>query len=198
MPRKIRNILLVAILLLGVFFAIPQSIRSTVLSSYNAGDKLDSLNGIYVYYNGGMNDTYGRNTINGYNVGLKYQCVEFIKRYYYYHFEHKMPDTWGHAKNFCDQSLGDGSFNKARGLYQYNNGSTNKPRVNDILVFGAHSFNPYGHVAIISKVEEDYIEIIQQNVGTSSRETIEYTVTDANYTLNRSDVLAWLSKQKPL
>lgn len=47
-----------------------------------AGAPLDSLNGVVVYYNDGMGAVHGRNTVDGYNVGLKYQCVEFVKRYY--------------------------------------------------------------------------------------------------------------------
>ncbi|MCR5077115.1 MAG: CHAP domain-containing protein, partial [Prevotella sp.] len=49
------------------------------------GVAVDSLDGVYVYYNGGVSQSSGRNTIDGYNVGIRYQCVEFVKRYYYLH-----------------------------------------------------------------------------------------------------------------
>ncbi|MBK8698150.1 MAG: hypothetical protein IPN29_00645 [Saprospiraceae bacterium] len=66
------------------------------------GDVIDMLDGIKVHYNGSsFARSYGRNlATDGYNLGLKYQCVEFVKRYYYYHFDHKMPDTGGNARNF--------------------------------------------------------------------------------------------------
>ena len=61
---------------------------------FSFGDKIDSLDGVYVFYNGSVSHTEGRNkSEDGYNLGLKYQCVEFVKRYYYMHFKHKMPDS---------------------------------------------------------------------------------------------------------
>ena len=38
-----------------------------------AGDPLDSLNGVVVFYNAGIGNVSGRNVVDGYNVGLKYQ-----------------------------------------------------------------------------------------------------------------------------
>ena len=53
-------------------------------SEHYVGEKIDSLNGVYVYYNGGVSNVEERNlSEDGYNIGLKYQCVEFIKRYYF-------------------------------------------------------------------------------------------------------------------
>ncbi|SUD83261.1 Uncharacterised protein [Stutzerimonas stutzeri] len=49
---------------------------------------------------------------DGYNLGLRYQCVEFVKRYYFERHGHRMPDTYGHAKSFFDPSLGDGALNE--------------------------------------------------------------------------------------
>lgn len=122
---------------------------------YVIGQKIDSLNGVYVYYNGEIEHVCGRNTTaDGYNLGLKYQCVEFVKRYYYQHLKHKMPDSYGHAKDFFDKSLKDGQKNKRRNLTQYSNPSRTKPKVNDLIVFEGTSFNKYGHVAIISKVTD--------------------------------------------
>lgn len=47
-----------------------------------------------------------------YNIGLKYQCVKFVKRYYYEHLNHKMPDSYGHEKDFFDNTIADGQLNK--------------------------------------------------------------------------------------
>src|SRR5690606_35208838 len=91
-------------------------------NEYEWGDRVDSLHGVYVYYNGSVGNVKGRNLApDGYNLGLKYQCVEFVKRYYYEHLEHKMPDSYGHAKDFFDNAVGDGKLNKRRALIQYNN-----------------------------------------------------------------------------
>jgi hypothetical protein len=108
------------------------------------GKAIDSLNGIPVYYNGAINHITERNlTANGYNLGLKWQCVEFVKRYYYYHLNHIMPDTKGNAKDFFNNSLPDASYNEQRALVQYSNGSLKKPAVDDIIVFDSKLGNKY-------------------------------------------------------
>lgn len=71
------------------------------MKEHKIGEKIESLNNIYVYYNGKVGNVNGRNiSKDGYDLGLKYQCVEFVKRYYFLHYFHKMPDSYGHAKDF--------------------------------------------------------------------------------------------------
>jgi hypothetical protein len=36
---------------------------------------------------------------------------EFVKRYDYEHLGHKMPDSYGHAKQFFNAALSDGALN---------------------------------------------------------------------------------------
>jgi len=163
-----------------------------------AGNPIDSLNGVVVYYNGAVDNTFGRNLApDGYNLGLKYQCVEFVKRYYYYHLKHKMPDSYGHAKDFFNKSLKDGTLNKQRSLIQYTNPSKTKPKVNDLAIFAPTTFNQYGHVAIISKVEHDFIEIIQQNAGIwgKSRETFKLSQNQGKWKIDHKKLLGWLRKE---
>ena len=136
------------------------------------GKELDSLNNVKIYFNGFPNKSFGRNLAeDGYNLGMKYQCVEFIKRYYFEYYNHKMPDTYGNAKDFYDNKLKDAEMNVKRGLLQFSNPSFKKPSVGDIIIFKPSLLNPYGHVAIISKVDESAIEIIQQNVWKKTRES---------------------------
>lgn len=159
------------------------------------GQEIDSFNGIPVYYNGWYSNIKGRNTTkDGYNLGLKYQCVEFVKRYYDEHLNHKMPNSYGHAKDFFDKSLRDGQKNKVRNLFQYKNGSRTKPRVNDLLIYKPSIFNKFGHVSIISNVSEDEIEIIQQNMGSVSRETFKLVYTGNIWKIKSSRIVGWLRK----
>lgn len=160
------------------------------------GDKVDSFNGVYVYYNGNIGHVLERNIgKDGYNIGLKYQCVEFVKRYYYLHYKHKMPDSYGHAKDFFNKKLSDGALNQARNLRQFSSPSSSKPKVGDIVIFDGHLGNPYGHVAIVSAVSDESIEIIQQNPGPTapSRETLFLLNKDGKYELESS--LGWLGKR---
>ena len=74
-----------------------------------------------------------------------------------------MPNRYGNAIDYFNPNLKQGSLNRDRGLVQFYNGSSEKPRVHDLLV--CNYPKNYGHVAIISEVSEDYILIAQQNNG---------------------------------
>lgn len=163
--------------------------------AHKIGQIIDRYDGVAVYYNGGVGNVSGRNlTEDGYNLGLRYQCVEFIKRYYYEHFAHKMPDSYGHAKDFFDDSLPAYSWNPKRALWQYRNGGMIPPQVRHIIVFGSSLYNPYGHVAIISEVTETDIEIVQQNPGpfAPSRERFPLSVKDNQWHIGHHLVKGWL------
>lgn len=163
------------------------------------GQVIDSLHGVYVYFNGGVDHVEGRNrTADGYNLGLKYQCVEFVKRYYYEHYQHKMPDTYGHAKDFFDKKIEDGKINKLRNLVQYHNPSILKPKEGDLLVWKGSLYNSYGHVAIVSEVKDTEIEIIQQNPGPfgTSRKMILLENNNGMWFLKEDAILGWLRKEQ--
>lgn len=162
---------------------------------YEIGEPIDSLNHVQVFYNGSTSNVLERNTTSdNYNLGLKYQCVEFVKRYYYEFLQHKMPDSYGHAKDFFNPAIADGQLNPQRNLLQFTNGSKSQPKVNDILVLDKSRTNPYGHVAIISAVEGGYIEIIQQNAGkyATSRDIMELIQEDGKWVIKNNRVLGWL------
>jgi surface antigen len=162
---------------------------------YNVGERIDSLHNVVVFYNGGMGNVSGRNyTTDSYNLGLKYQCVEFVKRYYYEHFHHRMPDTYGNAKDFFSPAIADGKLNPQRGLRQFVNGGSSAPQVGDLVVFDGSFSNEYGHVAIVSEVAEGEIEIIQQNVGASSRRWLDLEQVDGKWNIADDRLLGWLRK----
>ncbi|MDG1174503.1 MAG: CHAP domain-containing protein [Flavobacteriales bacterium] len=161
-------------------------------SAFVFGQAIDSLNGVEVFYNGETGNVKGRTTIDGYNIGLKYQCVEFVKRYYFEHYKHRMPNSYGHAKSFFDPMVSDGKMNVARNLLQFTNPSISKPQVGDLIVMDGGN---YGHVAIVSEVFENEIEIIQQNPGKrgNSRERIDLKHrSDNNWYIDKSRIVGWL------
>lgn len=155
------------------------------------GDRLDSLNGVVVYCNGGFSGNSGRNVVDGYNIGLRYQCVEFVKRYYFERFGHRMPDSYGHAKDLFDTTVADGAMNARRGLRQFINGSAARPRADDLLVLDGWRGNPYGHVAIISRVQDGEVEVVQQNTG-RTRGTYDLDLVDGRWRIGQDRVLGWL------
>lgn len=194
-----KKLLLIFLILCITGFVIYRVTKRVNLNfNYKVGQHLDSLNNIIVYYNGGVDNSCGRNTSHdNYNIGIKYQCVEFVKRYYYEYLNHKMPDTYGHAKDFFDKGLTDGESNKKRNLVQYKNGSKSKPKLNDLVIFSGSLFNKYGHVAIVSLVDENEVEIIQQNPGPfgKSRDKIKLIKNSGLWTLANNRLLGWLRKE---
>jgi surface antigen len=160
-------------------------------SDYKPGTEIDEYKGIAVYSNGqNYMSSHGLNySEDGYYYGYQWQCVEFVKRFYYEVFQLKMPDGAGHAKYFFNPMLKQGEFNKQRGLLQYKNGGDVKPQADDLLVF---TKGAYGHVAIICGVGDDWIEVVQQN-SEVSRERFAMEVKDGTYTVyGEKEPAGWL------
>lgn len=172
--------------------------RHVVPPTHRFGEVIDRFNGVSVHYNGEFSNSQGRNTTpDGYNLGLRYQCVEFVKRYYAERLNHRMPDSWGHAKDFYNPALADGQLNAARDLRQFSNGGSSLPQVEDLIVFGPSLSNEYGHVAIVSAVEEGAIEIVQQNSGPLGSSRARYALVegpDGRLMVDNPRVLGWLRK----
>lgn len=163
-------------------------------NSQKIGRVLDSYKGVSVYDNGlFFFRSYGKNYArDGYYFGQKWQCVEFVKRFYYEAEHHKMPDVMGHAKSFFDENLPDGTINLRRGLIQFRNGSTNKPQADDLLVFTDTKF---GHVAIVTDVESNSLEVIQQNILSGARGRFSLIASNGHYFVTQPRIPAgWLRK----
>jgi surface antigen len=166
---------------------------------YSIGDSMDSYKGVPVYYNGAILHVKARNlAADGYNLGLEYQCVEFVKRFYYTYYKHKMPYSYGDAKDFYQKNLGSGAFNPQRGMYQYQNFGTEKPQPDDIVVWKGDRGNPYGHVAIVSDTSKYEVEIIQQNGGADapSRIKIPLVCFEGKWKICGLNIVGWLRLKK--
>lgn len=187
------------IILLIALFLFNKGIKKIDFNpNYTLGQPIDSLNNVIVYYNGWTSNVSGRNTTDGYNIGLEYQCVEFVKRYYYEHYHHKMPDSYGHAVSFFDPDILDGDMNLQRGLTQYKNPSFSQPQEGDLIVMKGSIANKYGHVAIISKVLYGEIEVIQQNPGMFVPSRVYYKMysdPEKRWRIDNARVLGWLRKE---
>lgn len=191
---KQRALLALLLLCMG-FLALHFGKRINLNTSRTVGEKIDSLNGVFVYYNGGVDHVGGRNlTPDNYNLGLQYQCVEFVKRYYFQHLNHRMPNTYGHAKDFFDPTIKDGQKNEARDLLQFSNPSHSKPLPNDIVVFSGTILNRFGHVAIVSSTTDNTVEIIQQNPGPfqPSRKTFPLLKIGNTWKIDNNNIVGWL------
>ena len=67
----------------------------------------------------------------------------------------------------------------------------------DLLIFDGHVGNKYGHVAIISVVDSNKIQIIQQNPGPFANSRVEINLIQENnqYKIKYDRILGWLRKE---
>jgi surface antigen len=197
MKKWIVGLVFVLLAACGVLFAIQQyENKCSPVVSKEIGVETDSYKEVKVFNNGeDYVKDYGKNySKDGYYYGLKWQCVEYIKRFYYDAKGHKMPDVLGHAKDFFDESVNQGELNKKPNLLQYRNGDNMKPHPDDLIVF---TDTYYGHVAIVTEVTDADIEIIQQNIYGKSRDRLKLTIKDGKYTVgggNKRSPAGWLRK----
>jgi len=188
MTRRTRNISTLLALAASAIVAL------LVWNNFKVGKPLDTYRSVPVYDNGLLYfRSYGKHYAqDGYYYGQKWQCVEFIKRFFHDAKHHNMPDGMGHAKSFFDPSLPDGALNTRRGLVQYRNGSPHVPQPDDLLVF---TDTKYGHVAIVTQVSPDSVELIQQNILAGTRRRLTIVTTNGHYFITAPRVPAgWLRK----
>lgn len=167
-------------LLLPIAFLALATVSLFVWNNFNVGQVLDVYRGIPVRDNGLLFvRSHGKHySPGGYYYGQKWQCVEYIKRFYLDAKGHKMPETMGHAKSFFDENLPDGATNRQRDLIQYRNGSTAKPQPDDLLVF---TDTKYGHVGIVSETVSNYVEIVQQNIFGRTRQRFSLVASNGHF-----------------
>ena len=173
----------------------PNNTTTIISSEIKCGDSIGSHNGITAYYNDGFNSCgSGRHmSRDGYSYGFKWQCIEYVRRYYKDYLNHKMPNRYGNASDYFINTLAHGSLNTERDLIQYKNGYTEKPKEGDILVF-QNIAPPYGHVRLVTKVNGSVINVIEQNTGTSCYSTLSLSQSGQNWTIS-DDCTGFLRKQ---
>ena len=183
MKKRKRLVVILLILFMFIFCLYDRS---------KIGNEIDSFKNVDVYHNGLFYaQSYGENySEDGYHFGYKWQCVEFVKRFYYQSKDHEMPELLGHAKDFFSYETEQGELNESRGLLQYYNGGDVAPEIDDLLVF---TDRKYGHVAIITEVTENDIEVIQQNVYFKSRQRFPLTINNGQYFVGtKREPAGWL------
>lgn len=195
--KKLVILLIPVLIILGGVGLKYSGVFSNSVSEQEAGigKEIDSYKGVPVYFNGTRySESHGKNySSDGYYYGQKWQCVEYIKRFYYDALGHKMQNVYGNAKDFFNPAISQGEINPERGLIQFKNGEDMLPREDDLIVF---TDTKYGHVAIVTKVTEEYVEIIQQNILERTRDRLKITKENGKYIIGDSRKPAgWLRKQ---
>ena len=156
------------------------------------GAQVGTFNGVIAYSNGTVGNVSNEyNYYSGTNTGMKWQCVEFVNRYYAAVYAQNIRIAGHNANDYYPNAA-------AHGLTPYNNGGTTAPQVGDILCSGG---GQYGHVAIIREIGSNYINVIQQNWNNNSSDnsmTLSYSPQNGYYTIgsfsSSYSVQGWLRK----
>ncbi|MBV6513941.1 MAG: hypothetical protein FMNOHCHN_03524 [Ignavibacteriaceae bacterium] len=156
------------------------------------GTEVGEYNGVKAYSNGStsyVSDSY--NTYNGTNTGMKWQCVEYVNRYYAAVYSMNIRIIGHDAEDYYPNAA-------ARGLVQKPNGGTLAPQPGDILCSDG---GQWGHIAIIREVGNGFIKVIQQNWSNNSNDnskTLNYSVQNGNHTISGFStsypIQGWLSR----
>ncbi len=163
--------------LFALFFALA---GSRAIAAY--GDQVGTFNGVIAYSNGSATYNSGsHNTVNGYTTGLKWQCVEYVRRYYFVAYGLQI----GAGMN------ADGFYGNGWGLTKAANGGSTPPVPGAILCSNS---NTNGHIAIVREVGPNYIKVIQQNWSENSDDNahqFSMTVSNGTYRVNQAGSYSW-------
>ncbi|WP_133011979.1 bifunctional glutathionylspermidine amidase/synthase [Marinomonas flavescens] len=107
-----------------------------------------------------------RHYVDGVYMGHKWQCVEFVRRWWYLNRGYIFDDVAMAYDIFRLTSvrvLADGS---RLPLKSFRNGSLRHPEVGALLIWSeGGEFEVTGHVAIVTEVYPDKLRLVEQNVG---------------------------------
>lgn len=168
-----------AFILLFTLFLIP-----SVYAAEPFGSEIGTFNNVAAYSNCSTscvtcnNSCNSLNYIDGTYIGIKWQCVEYVRRYYYNIYGLDLASLHrGDANTF---------YNNAgkMGLEKIQNGATAPPAVGDILVSNGGN---YGHVAIVRSVFGNQVCTIQQNFSNTDQDSnrcLSLSVNDGHFTVS--------------
>jgi|ERR1044071_1447028 surface antigen len=151
-------------------------IQRTLAASF--GTNLGSFNGVTVFSNGSSTFYSGlSNTVNGIYTGIKWQCVEYVRRYYLVVYGANLGALYrGNANTWYDNA-------GKMGLDRFPNGSTTSPQVGDIITSNGGSF---GHVAIVRSVTSNQVCTAQQNFSNDTTDVnrcLSLTISGGTFTV---------------
>lgn len=132
------------------------SVSSSNQTNLSFGSIYGYIGNTAVYSNGPKYTSTSRNSVNGYDTGLAYQCVELVRRFYYQYYGKQMGKGYD-AKNFFANAY-------RWGMTAYSNGGGMAPKPGDVLCFNGNEGGGAGHVSLVAEVAADYVIVVQQNV----------------------------------
>jgi surface antigen len=149
------------------------------------GTQVGEFSAVPAYSNGAV----GNGVYDAY--GYRYQCVEYVNRFYVQMFAHKNMRGMGNAHDYYD------NYQQLE-LERFANGGPEPPQPGDILCSNGGT---YGHVAIVRAVTSNSVRVIEQNWNNDYRDSSVALAMDnsgGNYTVANFSpsypVQGWLRK----
>ena len=140
---------------------------------------------------------FAPNKNDGTYTGIKWQCVEYARRWLLvnkgvvYGDVDVAADIW--ALDFVTRIKDDAKLK----MLTYPNGNATQPKVGDLLIY-AKAYLKTGHVAVISKIDPKAhtLQVIEQNYNNTKwadgyARSISYVQQDKKYWLLDSYLLGW-------
>ena len=136
------------------------------------GNVVGTFDNVSAYSNGSVSNVSNEyNYYNSTNTGMKWQCVEYVNRYYLAKFNKNIRVAGHNAIDYFPNA-------QSHGLTAIPNNGSQAPKVGDIVCSNGGS---YGHTAIIREVGSNYVKVIQQNwYNNSNDNSVQLTYSNQN------------------
>jgi glutathionylspermidine amidase/synthetase len=149
--KYIKLLLIILIIVLAII------VYNFASRTYKFGDKIGTFDGVIVYSNQrDETNSSEPNYHNGLYTGLKWQCVEFVRRY----LQVKRGITFSDVDSAFE--IPNVQFTTLNGVLVH---PTNELKVGSIIVWSKNLEDKYidGHVAIVTSVTPTGVTVVEQN-----------------------------------
>jgi hypothetical protein len=160
----------------SIFFVLINLLITNILSASAPKDCVTSFglelgnNEGVIGYSNCRDDHYSDQTLinEHYKIpsGLKWQCVEYARRYYQEKFATTFHDVEGASDIWDLEFVWNLRENKTHSFISCPNKISNRsPEVHDVIIYQKSNHLPYGHVAVVVDVDKDLqlVFIAEQN-----------------------------------
>ena len=123
---------------------------------------------IILYKKDTTDDSHESMYWNGIYTGIKYQCVELARRFYLIRYGLLFNEVLG-AKDIIHLHTIYNMENK-RYIQWPTYLNVGLPTIGSLLIWDITKKFPHGHVSIVTKITQKYVEVIEQNYGSGKRQ----------------------------
>jgi len=156
------------------------------------GTPLGSVNGVTAYSSYSPPGPDAPNLMKNMFTGLKWQCVEFARRYLIVRHGITFQDVENAYDLFSVQQFLRVESNEPVSAYTHMNGAAKAPAVDSLLIY-SQEWHGTGHVAVITQVTDHTIVVAEQNRDNiSCVRCIPCSMSGGRFTILDNYVIGWV------